>query len=225
VPRHAHMADPRVSSGALTLAAEPDAALTGRALLGDADAWREIVRRYERPLFNLISRMVQDRTAAEDLAQDAFLKVFRSLHTFDARLRFPAWILKIAHNTAIDHLRRHRPALLPLDASGPDDEPPLAERLPDVHAASPEQAAERASLAAAVDAALDRLRPEFRAVILLRYHEELEYDEIARVLDVPLGTVKTFLHRGRRALARELAALGWAPTAESAGETRPPRGS
>jgi RNA polymerase sigma-70 factor, ECF subfamily len=214
------MADPRVSSSTLTLAAEPDAALTGRVLLGDDEAAREIVRRYERPVFNLVVRMVQDRAAAEDLVQDAFIKVFRSLQTFDARLRFSAWILRIAHNTAIDHLRRHRPALLPLDAAGTDDEPPLADRLPDIRAVSPERAAERAGLAQALDSALDRLRPEYRAVIVLRYQEDLEYDEIARVLDLPLGTVKTFLHRGRRALALKLAQAGWGP-ASSPAETRP----
>jgi RNA polymerase sigma-70 factor, ECF subfamily len=218
------MADPRVSSASLTLGVEPDAALTGRVLLGDDEAAREIVRRYERPVFNLIDRMVQDRAAAEDLAQDAFVKVFRSLHTFDTKLRFSAWILKIAHNTAIDHLRRMRPALLPLDAPGPEDEPPLADRLPDLRTASPERTAVRASLAAALDAALDRVRPEYRSAILLRYQEELEYDEIARVLDLPLGTVKTFLHRGRRALARELAAAGWAP-ADHPAETGSARGS
>jgi RNA polymerase sigma-70 factor, ECF subfamily len=214
------MADPRVSSSALTLAAESDAALTGRVLLGDDEAAREIVRRYERPVFNLVVRMVQDRAAAEDLVQDAFIKVFRSLQTFDARLRFSAWILRIAHNTAIDHLRRHRPALLPLDAAGVDDEAPLADRLPDLRAVSPERAAERAGLVQALDSALDRLRPEYRAAIVLRYQEELEYDEIARVLDLPLGTVKTFLHRGRRALALELAQAGWGPTPSPA-ETRP----
>jgi RNA polymerase sigma-70 factor, ECF subfamily len=214
------MADPRVSSSALTLVAEPDAALTGRVLLGDDEAAGEIVRRYERPVFNLVVRMVQDRAVAEDLVQDAFIKVFRSLQTFDARLRFSAWILRVAHNTAIDHLRRHRPALLPLDAPGADDEPSLAERLPDLRAVSPERAAERAGLAQALDAALDRVRPEYRAVIVLRYQEELDYDEIARVLDLPLGTVKTFLHRGRRALALELAQAGWGP-APSATETRP----
>lgn len=217
------MPDIRVSSNALTIAGEPDAALTRRVLQGDEDAAQEIVRRYERPVFNLIARMVQDRLAAEDLAQDAFVKVFRALHSYDAGQRFSSWILRVAHNTSIDYLRRHRPSLLPLDAPGPEDEPPLAERLPDPAAASPERAAERAGLAAALDAALDRLRPEFRSVIVLRYQEDLDYDEIARVLGLPLGTVKTFLHRGRRALAREMASAGWAPA--RAPETSPARGS
>lgn len=217
------MADLRASPDALTIAGEPDAALTQRVLLGDDEAAAEIVRRYERPVFNLIARMVQDRGAVEDLAQDAFIKVFRALHTFDARLRFSAWILKVAHNTAIDHLRRHRPSLLPLDAPGPDDEPPLSARLPDEAAVSPERAAERAGLASALDAALDRVRPEYRAVILLRYQEDLDYQDIAQVLDLPLGTVKTFLHRGRQALARELTAAGWARDPEP--ETRTAGGS
>jgi RNA polymerase sigma-70 factor, ECF subfamily len=84
------------------LAAAPDVQVVTQALAGHQLAAREIVRRYQRPVFNLIIRMVQDAGTAEDLAQDAFVKVFRSLQTFDVRLRFPAWILKIAHNTTLD---------------------------------------------------------------------------------------------------------------------------
>jgi RNA polymerase sigma-70 factor (ECF subfamily) len=198
------------------LAAAADAAVVQQALTGHEPAAREIVRRFERPVFNLIDRMVLDRPTAEDLCQDTFAKVFRGLHTFDSRLRFSAWILRIANNTTIDYLRRRRPALVPLDAVE-DEELPLAERLADPRAATPEQILERQDLAAVLDAALDRLRPEYRRVLVLRYHEELEYAEIAAVTEMPVGTVKTFLHRGRQALARELGA-----SAGRRAETRSP---
>src|SRR3954470_18033735 len=111
------------------LVAAPDAQVVAQALSGDQHAAHEIVRRYQRPVFNLIVRMVQDGATAEDLAQEAFAKTFRSLRTFDLRLRFAAWILKIAHNTTLDYLRRHRPHLVPLDAPIRDDGSVPAERL------------------------------------------------------------------------------------------------
>lgn len=193
----------------VALSAATDAEVALHALAGEQASARELVTRYQRPIYNLVHRMVQDSATAEDLTQDTFTKLFRGLHTFDPRQRFSAWALRIAHNTALDHLRRHRPALVPLDAPGPDDGPSLAERLPDRGALAPDRVAERRRLAAALDAALDRLRPEYRRVIVLRYHEDLDYDEIAQVLDLPLGTVKTFLHRARHALAKEMAAAGW----------------
>ena len=201
------------------LAAAADAAVVQQALTGHGAAAREIVRRFERPVFNLIDRLVLDRSTAEDLCQDTFAKVFRALHTFDTRLRFSAWILRIANNTAIDYLRRRRPTLVPLDTVE-DDELPLAERIADPRAPTPEQIVQRRDLAAALDAALDRIRPEYRRVLVLRYHEELDYAEIAAITELPVGTVKTFLHRGRQALARELGASAGRP-AETRSPVRP----
>jgi RNA polymerase sigma-70 factor (ECF subfamily) len=194
------------------LPAATDAEIVLHALRGHEAAAREIVRRYQRPVYNLVSRIVRDPAAAEDLAQDTFLKIFRSLGTFDPRLRLSAWILKIAHNTALDHLRRARFQFLSLDEDT-GDEPGAANVLEDLAAVWPDRAAERSHLAAAIDAALDELRPEFRAALTLRYHEDLDYAEIAAILEVPVGTVKTFLHRGRLALARQLADAGWGPAA------------
>ena len=193
------------------LAAAPDAQVVTQALSGHQHAANEIVRRYQRPVFNLIVRMVQDAATAEDLAQEAFAKTFRGLRTFDLRLRFAAWILKIAHNTTLDYLRRHRPHLVPLDVPTHEDGWSLAEQLPDVAGVSPERAVEHRQLTAALDAAIDLLRPEYRRVVVLRYQEDLDYTEIAEVMGVPLGTVKTFLHRARQALAGELRKTGWGP--------------
>jgi RNA polymerase sigma-70 factor (ECF subfamily) len=197
----------------LTLAGAPDGTVVAEILRGNDAAAQELVRRFERPVYNLVVRMVRDPGTAEDLTQDTFIKVFRSLHTFDPKLRFPAWILKIAHNTAIDSLRRAKPGTVSLD----DEGSAAAEWLADPLAISPERAATRQQLAEAFDAALGRLRPEFSRVLVLRYQEDLDYDEIATILEVPLGTVKTFLHRARHALARELAAMGWGSTSVETG--------
>jgi RNA polymerase sigma-70 factor, ECF subfamily len=214
--------EPSVPFSGGDLGAADDAQVVAQALTGSEQATRELVARYERPVFNLIVRMVQDASTAEDLTQEAFAKVFRNLRTFDVRLRFSAWILKIAHNTTLDHLRRHRPHLVPLDQPMTDNGHTLAEALPDRAAVSPEHAAVRRELGSALNAAIDRLRPEYRRVIVLRYQEDLDYTDIADVMGVPLGTVKTFLHRARQALAAELREAGWGP--ESGVET-PRRGA
>jgi RNA polymerase sigma-70 factor (ECF subfamily) len=187
-----------------SLAGASDGEIAVHALNGSDAAAREIVRRYERPVFSLIDRLVRETAVSEELAQDAFLKIFHKLHTFDPRLRLSAWILRIAHNTALDYLRRHRPVLLSLDARGDDDDRPLGDRLADESLPAPDRHLEQARLAEALDRALDRLRPEYRAVLELRYQEGLEYSDIATVLERPVGTVKTFVHRARRALARAL---------------------
>jgi RNA polymerase sigma-70 factor (ECF subfamily) len=190
------------------LAAASDGEVAVHAMHGSEAAAREIVRRYERPVFSLIDRLVREPPVSEELAQDTFLKIFRKLHTFDPRLRLSAWILRIAHHTAIDHLRRHRPALVSLDAEDERGGAPLGERLADETVLLPDRLLEQDRTAEALERALARIRPEYRSVLVLRYQEGLDYDEIAGVIDRPLGTVKTFLHRARRALAQALAETG-----------------
>src|SRR5918995_1269506 len=176
------------SSDPATLAGASDGEVAYHALSGSEAAAREIVRRYERPVFNLIDRLVRESPVSEELTQDAFLKVFRKLHTFDARQRLSAWILRIAHNTAIDHLRRHRPVVLSLDAAVGPDRGALVDELPD-DKLLPDQLLDQSRTAAAVDRALDELRPEYRAVLVLRYQEGLDYEEIAGIVNRPIGTV------------------------------------
>ena len=196
------------STDPASLAAASDGEVAFHALNGSEAAAREIVRRYERPVFSLIDRLVRESPVSAELTQDAFLKIFRKLHTFDPRLRLSAWILRIAHNTALDHLRRHRPVFVSFDADADDEGLPLGERLADDRTPLPDQLLEQHRTATAIERALEGLRPEYRAVLVLRYQEGLDYDEIAGVIDRPVGTVKTFLHRARRALAR---ALGQVP--------------
>jgi RNA polymerase sigma-70 factor, ECF subfamily len=188
-----------------------DAELVAGALGGSQDAYRGLVLRFERPVFALILRMVQDRPTAEDLAQETFVKAFRSLHTYDPRRKLASWLFKIAHNTTLDHLRRGGLATVPLEATGEDDGASLADVLADEGTEGPAAAAERHDLARALERAIATLRPEYRAAVVLRYVEGLSYEEIVEATGQPLGTVKTFLHRARKALARTLSAAGWGP--------------
>jgi RNA polymerase sigma-70 factor (ECF subfamily) len=196
---------------------ESDSELVARALAGSHDAFRGLVERYERPVFSLIVRMVRDRAAAEDLAQDVFLKMYRNLAAFDPARKFSSWLFKIAHNATIDALRRRPLEALSLDApaDGSDDEwrPEAA----DTAGETPEEAQQRGELGRALERAVGALRPAVREVMILRFREGLAYEEIAEVTGLPLGTVKTFIFRGRKEMARILGAAGWGPETSPSG--------
>src|SRR5690348_11980490 len=170
---------------------------------GPDAAFRELVRRYERPVFSLLYRMVRDRGLAEDLAQETFIKVLNAIGSYNPQFKFSSWIFKIANNAAIDHLRRRELDTLSLDgsphATTPDEMSATALQLGD-RGESPLQELEARELGGAIEHAIARLRPEYRACILLRHVEGHSYEEIARMLDLPLGTVKTYIHRARNEL-------------------------
>ena len=197
-----------------------DAELVASALRGAEDAYRELVKRFERPIYSLVLRMVQDPGTAEDLAQEVFVKAFRRLGTYDPQWKFSSWLFKIAHNATIDHLRRGVPETVPLDAET-DDRGSLAAVLADPSAEDPQAAAERRDLGRSLERAIAHLRPEYRQSVLMFYAHGASYQEICEVTGLPLGTVKTNLHRARKELAEAMISLGWGPPGrEPAGETR-----
>ena len=197
-----------------------DEQLVQEALEGSQRAYRELVHRFERPVYNLVARMVRDRTLAEDLAQDAFVKAFGRLDSYQpSQGKFSNWLFKIAHNTAIDHLRRSELDTVPLDA-GDSERADFHAILSDPDAPTPLDRAVRTDLASALSAAVGRLRPEYREVIVLRHQEGLAYEEISEIAGLPLGTVKTYIHRARKELAELLSGAGWGPAEAAARETR-----
>jgi RNA polymerase sigma-70 factor (ECF subfamily) len=184
-----------------------DAELVRDALAGSQAAYRTLVARYASAAINVAARLVPDRAVAEELAQDAFVRAFARLDSYDPERKFSAWFFRVLHNLVIDHLRRRRVATVSLDALTADG----YQGPTDAGAVSPEDELERRGLAAAIQDALSRLRPEYREVIVLRYQQGLTVDEIAGALELPEGTVKTFLHRARKELAGLLTAAGWKP--------------
>jgi RNA polymerase sigma-70 factor (ECF subfamily) len=192
---------------------QTDPELVANALAGGPgaqEAFREIVKRFERPVYSLIGRMVHDPVLAEDLAQEVFVKAFRRLDTYDPERKFSSWLFKIAHNTTIDHLRKGVPDTVPLEAEK-DDGPDLSAVLSDGSVEDASAAAERRQMARALERAIAGLRPEYREVVVLFYVEGVSYPEITESTGLPSGTVKTYLHRARKELAQSMAALGWAP--------------
>lgn len=181
----------------------PDADLVALAQEGREAAYRELVRRYERPVFSLIFRMVRDREISEDLAQDTFIKVLNHIDKYRPEFKLSSWLFKIANNVAIDHLRKRQLDTISIDGS------PHALSAAEVEATSFDVVARQESaleemeakeLGSAIEQAIQKLRPEYRACIMLRHVEGRSYEEIAATLDLPLGTVKTYIHRARHQL-------------------------
>ena len=191
----------------LDLSNLPDADVVALAQRGREDAFRELVRRYERPVFSLVFRIVRDSATAEDLAQDTFIKVLNNIDKYRPEFKFSSWLFKIANNVAIDHLRRRQLNTVSMDGS------PHASTAADIEAtrfdvASDDESAleemESKELGSAIEHAIGKLRPEYRSCILLRHVEGRSYEEIAATLDLPLGTVKTYIHRARHELREAL---------------------
>jgi len=173
------------------------------AVAGREAAYRELIRRYQRPVFSLIYRMVRDRELAEDLAQETFVKVLNAVESYRPEFKFSSWIFKIANNTAIDHLRRRNLDTLSLDgsphAATADAVEATTLQISDGAESALEEVTAR-ELGTQIERAIATLRPEYRACILLRHVEGRPYEEIAEMLDLPLGTVKTYIHRARNEL-------------------------
>lgn len=185
----------------------PDADVVALAKEGRDAAFRELIRRYERPVFSLVFRLVRDRDTAEDLAQETFVKVLNNIDRYRPEFKFSSWLFKIANNVAIDHLRKRSLDTVSLEgsryATSTDEMQATSVRAADP-GESPLEELESRELGSAIERAIARLRPEYRACIMLRHVEDRSYEEIAATLDLPLGTVKTYIHRARQELREAL---------------------
>jgi RNA polymerase sigma-70 factor (ECF subfamily) len=152
--------------------------------------------------------MVRDRALAEDLSQETFIKALNAIDSYRPEYKFSSWIFKIANNAAIDQIRRRELDTLSLDgsphATTPDEIEATALQVSS-RGLSPLEALESSELGGQIEQAIGRLRPEYRSCILLRHVEGLAYEEIAELLNLPLGTVKTYIHRARNELRDLLA--------------------
>ncbi len=182
--------------------------LVRRCVAGDPEAWQELVVSQHRRIYAICYRFTGSGTDAEDLTQDVFLKLYRNLASFDVeRGSFQTWITTLARNLLVDHFRRTRleRATDSLDASfsGDDDGATLGDRLADMR---PSQEAHAAGmeLRVRIQQGLAQLSPELREAVILRDLEDMDYKEIAQVLRIPEGTVKSRISRGRGELARLL---------------------
>lgn len=193
-----------------------DPELVQQALSGSQPAYKALVTRYARPAVNLAARMVQDRALAEDLAQEAFIRAFERLSSYDSSRRFASWFFRILHNVTIDYLRHKRPKTFSLESVQEGNSRTALATAPEK---TPETLVEESDASRALDAALACIRPEYREAVILHYREEQSLGEVAAAMGVPQGTVKTYLYRARKELAAILAAKGWVSRGKAEPET------
>jgi RNA polymerase sigma-70 factor, ECF subfamily len=182
--------------------------LVRRCIAGDAVAWEEIVRRYHRRIYNICYRFAGSADDAQDLTQEVFIKMYRTLSTYDTdRGAFMTWVTTITRNLLVDHFRRTKQERMTdsLDAAPSEhvDARPLSQQIEDKNPL-PDSRVQSRETGETVHHALQKLSPELREAVILRDLQDMDYKEIAAVLKVPEGTVKSRINRGRAELARLL---------------------
>jgi RNA polymerase sigma-70 factor (ECF subfamily) len=182
--------------------------LVRKCLAGDAVAWEEVVRLYHRRIYNICYRFTNSPDDAQDLTQDVFIRVYRTLGSYDLEKgAFVTWVTTVTRNLLVDHFRRSRQDRVTdsIDSSSRDDDdsPTLSDRLEDRGPSQDDRLASQETQRM-VRQALTRLSPDLREAVILRDLQDMDYKEIAEVLRVPEGTVKSRINRGRTELARLL---------------------
>jgi RNA polymerase sigma-70 factor (ECF subfamily) len=188
--------------------AQVAALLVRRCVAGDAVAWDEIVQRYHRRIYNICYRFAGSPDDAQDLTQEVFIRMYRTLNSYDVgRGAFMTWITTLTRNLLVDHFRKTKHDRLTdsLDTTASDnpDAMTLSDRIPD-EGPAPDSGVQSRETRDAVHQALQKLSPELREAVILRDLQDMDYREIATVLKVPEGTVKSRINRGRAELARLL---------------------
>lgn len=169
--------------------------LIALSVQGDMEAFGELIRLYENPIFNLTYRMLNDAAEAEDAAQEAFIRAYSNLHRYDVNRSFKTWLFSIASNHCIDRIRRRRLTFLSIDEPLPPH-PALTSDQP-----QPEQSVIADEQSEVIDTLLNELSPEYRAAVVLRYWYEMSYQEIAEALSTTESAIKSRLFRARKMLA------------------------
>ena len=188
-------------------AAWTDEQLVAWALKGQRGAFETLVRRHRRALVNHLYRQVGRQETARDLAQEVFLKVYLSLSSFDPAYRFKTWLYRIASNCAIDQLRKKQPATCSLHRDTRDERSAGIDATLAGNDPTPHDVLRLRELQSRLEVAVRRLPVDFRQLILLRHRQHCRYDEIARITELPIGTVKNRIFRAREMLRGELADL------------------
>lgn len=180
-----------------------DAEVVAAVLKGDQELYGELVQRYQGRLVNYLYRLLRSVQEAEDLAQEVFFKLYQALDRYDPKYKFSTWLFRVAQNAAIDRIRKRRLQLVSMDRTG-DSHSDMGTW--EFASSDPDPYADLRNLerGEAIQTAIDRLPWDYRELIVLRHFGELSYDEIAKLKDMPLGTVKNKLFRGRQMMKEQL---------------------
>jgi RNA polymerase sigma-70 factor, ECF subfamily len=175
-------------------------------LKGDQNAYSEVVELYKDKVYQICYRMLGNRHEAEDMAQEAFVRAYVNIHSFNINLKFSTWLYRIATNLCIDRIRKKKPDYyLDAEIAGTDGLDMYSQVASD--SPGPETEVESLELQDTIQAEIMKLPEKYRSVIILKYIEELSLKEISEILDMPIGTIKTRIHRGREALRKQLSHL------------------
>jgi RNA polymerase sigma-70 factor (ECF subfamily) len=185
-----------------------DRDLVRRCLAREERAYREMVRRYQGAVVNLAWRITGNADDAAEVAQETFIRVLRSLQSYDPTRPFRSWLFKIASNLALDTIRRRKRRPISLEDLADEEGPPIE---PADLGPGPEEGLRIERSEGRFDALVAELPQQYQAILFLRYREEFSYDEIAETLGLPLGTVKVRIHRAHEFLRRKLMARGKTP--------------
>jgi RNA polymerase sigma-70 factor, ECF subfamily len=177
-----------------------------QVLKGDQNAFAELVEIYKDKVFQICYRLLGNRHEAEDIAQEAFIRAYVNIETFNQKRKFSTWLFRIATNLCIDRIRKKKPDyFLDAEVAGTEGLTMYSQVAADVQL--PEDEVENMELQETIQKEISKLPEKYRSVIVLKYIEELPLQEISEILDLPLGTVKTRVHRGREALRKQLRSL------------------
>ncbi|MFQ5751961.1 MAG: RNA polymerase sigma factor [bacterium] len=177
--------------------------LIKKAIEGDESAYKQLLENYRGAIYNLLFKMVRNREETEDLVQEAFMKAFNALPSFNEEYAFSTWLYKIAINNCIDHMRKKRLKTYSINKPVRSKDGELGREFPD-SSMSPDKNILSEEKSKLIGGAIDELPENYKIAIVLRHTEEKSYEEIAQILDIPLGTVKARIFRAREMLKKKL---------------------
>jgi len=187
----------------LTISKSEDSKLIESALNGEQSGYDKLMKKYYKLIQSLIYRMIYNKEDVEDLTQEAFIKAFNSLDKFDREFAFSTWLYKIATNNCIDYLRKKKLSTFSIDKEISSEDDDLRFEIPDEDY-KPDRELINRQREKIIDEAIDSLPDKYRTIIILRHKGDLDYEEIAKELKIPLGTVKAHLFRARELLNKYL---------------------
>lgn len=196
-------ADMNQSSDAPSHSSEEDRELVESALRGNEAAFHQLMQKYQRALYHHIRRIVRDRQELDDLVQESFIKAFGALESYSSQYAFSTWLYKIATNHSIDFLRKKKLATLSIDAPVRTREGEVEYEVPDT-TYRPDRHIVEDQRKTIIQSAIENLPEKYHRVIVMRHQQDKSYEEIARELDLPLGTVKAHIFRARELLNKYL---------------------
>ena len=185
---------------------ETDYKLIASALGGSQEAYKTLMERHRPAIYHIVFKFVREKEATADLVQETFMKAFASLETYRSEYKFSTWLYRIAANSAIDFLRKQRIKTLSLDMASDDSEGRTEYDVPDL-TYHPEKDLEERERRISIQDAIDSLPDKYKQVIIYRHKDDRSYEEIAEVLNIPIGTVKARIFRARELLKKKLKSM------------------